>query len=428
MNKDPMFPIEEWDSPQKYADAGVVGYEPMTAKELDTEDKQDEALADSNNYLEEKFDGTRALVYVFEEYNRVFSRRISRKTNFYVENTDSVPQIRDSVCGQMNGTILDGEMYIPEQGFQLSSAVMNCKYDKAIERQEQLGYQVFHAFDILFFRGLDVRDKPLKLRKLYLRIAVAEIRSPYIQLVNYFSCGGLVDTSSYVKEHGTVLGLYNKLDKDTQYKNFTQYVEHHDLITSLSPRAFYEYIIATGGEGLIIKPKDGKYLHKRGWEYSKIKAFITRELILVGFSDPTREYEGKAPKDWKYYEGDTPVTRNYYYNLVGNMILGVLISEEEYNSIPKNKRGKIHRPSHYGIRNVDSDYYIMEVCECGGYDDDFREQRTQRKHLIMGSVVEVKANGIMLDSGRMRHPRFLRMRPDKEAERCIWVDHIGASK
>ena len=57
MNKDPMFPIEEWDSPQKYADAGVVGYEPMTAKELDTEDKQDEALADSNNYLEEKFDG-----------------------------------------------------------------------------------------------------------------------------------------------------------------------------------------------------------------------------------------------------------------------------------------------------------------------------------------------------------------------------------
>ena len=64
MNKDPMFPIEEWDSPQKYANAGVVGYEPMTAKELDTEDKQDEALADSNNYLEEKFDGTRALVYV----------------------------------------------------------------------------------------------------------------------------------------------------------------------------------------------------------------------------------------------------------------------------------------------------------------------------------------------------------------------------
>ena len=55
MNKNPKFPIETWNSVDKYTEAGIVGYEPMTAKELDTEDKQDEELYDNNNYLEEKF-------------------------------------------------------------------------------------------------------------------------------------------------------------------------------------------------------------------------------------------------------------------------------------------------------------------------------------------------------------------------------------
>ena len=425
MNKQPMFLIEEWNSAEKYAQANIIGYEPMTAKELDTEDKQDEELYDHNNYLEEKFDGTRALVYVFERYNRVFSRRISKKTGFYVENTDSVPQIRDIVTPTMKGTILDGEMYIPERGFQASSAVMNCKYDKAIERQEELGFQVFHAFDILFFRGKDLRDFPLRIRKMYLRIAVAEINSPYIKCVDYFSCGALVDTRPYEKEHGKPIDLFNKLEEDTPYQSFyTRMLEAGDTNT-LPPRAFYEYIVATGGEGLIIKSKDGIYQHKRGWEYSKIKAFLTREMILIGFTEPTKEYTGKAPKDWEYYENGVPVTKHYYFNQVGNMKLGVLLTEEELSSIPKNKRGEIHKPSNFDLCVDDEGYYIMEVCECSGYTDEQREYFTEHIEELLGSVIEVKANGVMKDSGRMRHPRFLRLREDKAPEQCIWSDHVG---
>ena len=377
-----MFPIEEWDSAEKYAQANIVGYEPMTAKELDTDDKQEEAFNNSNNYVEEKFDGTRALVYFFEDYARVFSRRISKKTGFYVENTDSVPHIRD-IETTLCDTILDGEMFIPSQGFQVSSAVMNCKYDKAIERQEELGFQVFHAFDILFYKGIDLRDKPLRLRKVYLRLAIAEINSPYIVCVDYFTCKGV------------------------------------------ESKQYYLDIVSRGGEGVIIKPKDGLYLHKRGWEYSKIKSFLTREMILLGFTEPTREYTGKAPKDWEYYEDDTPVTRHYYFNQVGNMKLGVLLSDSELESIPKNKRGEVLKPSNCDLCIDDEDWNVMIVCECGGYSDEEREYFTEHQDELLGSTVEVKANGVMKDSGRLRHPRFLRMRDDKAPESCIWKDHIG---
>lgn len=426
MNKEPMFPSSVWNSEEVYLQNGIIPLCPMTAKELDTDDKQEEAFNNSNNYVEEKFDGTRALVYFFEDYARVFSRRISKKTGFYVENTDSVPHIRD-IETTLCDTILDGEMFIPSQGFQVSSAVMNCKYDKAIERQEELGFQVFHAFDILFYKGIDLRDKPLRLRKVYLRIAIAEINSPYIQCVNYFSCGSLIDTTPYEAEHGKPIDLFLKMEETTPYQYFYTIMLEAGDTNTLPPKAFYEYIVATGGEGLIIKPKDAIYEHRRTWAYSKIKAFLTRELILVGFSEPTREYSGKAPKDWEYYEDDTPVTRHYYYHQVGNMKLAVLITKEDFESIPKNKRGATLLPSQCDLCVDDENYLVMEVCECSGFDDETREYFTENETELLGSVVEVKANGVMTDSGRMRHPRFLRMRDDKAPEQCIWEDHIGAS-
>ena len=382
IDKEPKFPSSVWNSEEVYLQNGIIPLCPMTAKELDTDDKQEEAFNNSNNYVEEKFDGTRALVYFFEDYTRVFSRRISKKTGFYVENTDSVPHIRD-IETTLCDTILDGEMFIPSQGFQVSSAVMNCKYDKAIERQEELGFQVFHAFDILFYKGIDLRDKPLRLRKVYLRLAIAEINSPYIVCVDYFTCKGV------------------------------------------ESKQYYLDIVSRGGEGVIIKPKDGLYLHKRGWEYSKIKSFLTREMILIGFTEPTREYTGKAPKDWEYYEDDTPVTRHYYFNQVGNMKLGVLLSNSELEAIPKNKRGEVLKPSNCDLCIDDEDWNVMIVCECGGYNDEEREYFTEHRDELLGSTIEVKANGVMKDSGRLRHPRFLRFREDKAPESCIWKDHIG---
>ena len=120
----------------------------------------------------------------------------------------------------------------------------------------------------------------------------------------------------------------------------------------------------------------------------------------------------------------TPVTKYYFYNQVGVMRLGVLITPEEYESLKPNKRGVLVEVDDVFNPN----YYLMEVCECAGFDDETREYFTRNKNKMIGSVVEVKANELFRDSGKMRHPRYMRMRFDKEAERCIWSDHIGSSE
>ena len=225
-------------------------------------------------------------------------------------------------------------------------------------------------------------------------------------------------------------------DKDT-YPNLWECVENQ---LPLTPRAYYELVVSTGGEGVMVKPIDGQYHHKRGWEYSKIKKFLTRELIVIGFSEPTKEYTGKEIKKWAYWEekatgkrvvgnfyGDSkyePVTKFYFNRQVGNLLLGVLISEEEYNAIPKNKRGEVYECDDVGL-SYDTTMYVMMVCDCSGFNDEMREYFTTHKSEMIGSVVEVKANELFKDSGKLRHPRYLRRRFDKSAEECTWENHLG---
>ena len=452
------FPIEYWDCPEAFKMAGIRGYEPMTAKELETEEQQDEKLRDSAYYIEEKFDGTRALVYFLaqldKDFNkigfcRVFSRRISKKTGFYVENTDSLPQFKEFDCPELAGTILDGEMFINGLPFKEVSSTLNCLWDKAIDRQIEKGFITFHAFDILFYKGIDLRKVPLERRKVYLQLAVEEASNPYIESVEYFECGAEIDADVYSE----VMNRINIMDEDPYFDSLEDEKETYPHLYEcwsknkpLTPRAYYELIVSTGGEGLIVKPKSGKYLHKRGWEYSKIKKFLTREMIVIGFSEPTKEYTGKDVRKWGFWvEKDTdkrvmgnfygdkkyiPVTRHYYYNQVGNLLLGVFISVEEFNSIPKNKRGATYMPSHIcpELEKYDISHFIMEVCECAGFDDETREYFTRNREKMVGTVVEVKANELFRDSGKMRHPRYMRQRFDKEPEQCTWEDHIGSSE
>lgn len=451
MEKKELFPISTWCNPEVFKKAGIHGYEPMTAKELDTEEVQNERLKDPTYYLEEKFDGTRALVYFLSNENggycRVFSRRISKKTNFYVENTDSLPQIRDINVPDLAGTILDGEMFIDGLPFKEVSSTLNCLWDKAIDRQIEKGFVSLHAFDILFYHGVDLRNMPLERRKVYLNLAIEECGSKYIESVDFFTCGNL-----FCADFSTELSKrVNSQDVDQFYDEVSERREVYPNLyrcifngSAFTPRAYYELIVATGGEGLIVKSMKGKYHHKRGWEYSKIKKFLTRELIVIGFSEPTKEYTGKNKRKWAFwvdrdgnrhvgnFYGDseyTPVTQHYFNKQVGNLLLGVLITKDEYSSIPKNKRDLVYIPSDLFLsESLDDTHYVMFVCECAGFDDSTREYFTANRDSLVGSVVEVKANELFRDSGKMRHPRYLRIREDKEPERCTWSDHVGSSE
>lgn len=441
----PLF--EHYVSADMYEKSGVKYCIPMTAQEIETEEEQDEKFNSTDYYVEEKFDGTRATLHFFKDHARCFSRRISEKTGWFCENTDSLPQLRDLKIPFLEGTVIDGEMFIPDRPFKDVSSTLNCKWDKAIERQEELGNIVFHAFDILYYKGVCLEKVPLHRRKDFLNRVVKEINDCHVVPVHFF------DNTFHVVLEGTDIKklknnptvyptLFKEVSKDDEYEDYAE--------LDISKKAYYEYIVLKGGEGVILKYKNGKYLHKRGKEYLKVKKFLTREVIILGFSPPTKEYKGKAPATWKYWE-DTktgevytvnwdfspdfdmmndpsrsfiPVSKYYAEGWVGNIIYGVIITDEEISNLPKNKKFKI---STLNIFNQNtSSFKVVEVGECSGFDEDQRFMFTSpASEQWVGNVIEVKANEIFKDTGKMRHPRFLRLRPDKSWTECTWRDHIG---
>lgn len=389
--------------------------------------------------------------YPNQGYTRCFSRRVSEKTGWFCENTDLLPQLREINIPELAGTVIDGELFIPNQPFKDVSSTLNCSWDKAIHRQLELGFIVFHAFDILYFKGIDLRKMPLKRRKEYLKIVVDKINSPFVELVDYQYCGNLIDARPYAKTHGSTQEVYENLLRSKKLKAFPNFNREAPNNFKLSPRAFYEYIVASGGEGVMVKPDDGKYLYKRGWEYSKIKKFLTREVILLGFTPPTKEYKGKFPRidKWDYWETDdgtildlstmsendiaefkdiyypkhcTPVSKYYAKGWIGNLLFGVIVSEDELPLFADVKKFKVYSLTIEGKR-----VSVLLVGECSGMTEEEREIFSNKKEEYKYCTIEVKANEIFKDTGKLRHPRFMRVRPDKSPLSCTWKDHISSS-
>lgn len=418
--------------PQKFGDYvdemvyyanNVIPVEPMSAKEPLNEEQM-ELMFNSEDFIcEEKKDGTRATLHIREDGNRVFSRRISKKTNWYSENTDSLPHIRDiKVPKELMGTILDGELSVPNGDFKDISSIMNCLWDEAILRQQESDkWVVLNVFDIIYYKGVYVAKMPLYKRKALISKVVDSLKSEYIRTEEW----------TYDNVRRTLTKeLCEKFlqDKGLQetYPNLYYDVRNNydgeDLVDiEINKRSWYEYVVLNGGEGLMMKPKDGTYRHTRGREYTKIKKFTTRECILMGFNAPTREYEGKEIDTWEYWEGDTPVTKHHYMGWIGTILYGVIITAQELKEWQK------ANPKEKAWVTMLNGRQILIVGECSGVDEETREYMTNNQCDLIGKVIELKCHEV-LKTGKLRHPRFLRFREDKEMARCVYKDHMEGVK
>src|ERR1051326_1361044 len=104
---------------------------------------------------EEKFDGLRYLLQIRPNGSRInylTSRRISVVTGKYVEKQDKVPFIRDYKFECRGESVLDGE-------FVSEGISSDTQHSMALGKGE------YHCWDILRYRGRDVRSLSLETRR-----------------------------------------------------------------------------------------------------------------------------------------------------------------------------------------------------------------------------------------------------------------------
>lgn len=235
---------------------------PMGAKEVKDEKKMEDLWYDCNYVAEEKYDGSRYL----SVGGRFFSRRISVKDGFPVEKTDNVPHLTE-ILKHFPNLILDGEVYYEGMSSNDVTSIMGALPDKAIERQKERGFLKYVLFDILrdldgnWLIDLTLSERRARLLKVYAAICMK-------------------------------LGITELPDIELS------------RVESQSKREFYNEIVARGGEGVILKNVNGKYVPDKrpAWNWVKVKKHITDDVVIMGFKPPVREYEGKELETWQYWE------------------------------------------------------------------------------------------------------------------------------
>jgi ATP-dependent DNA ligase len=391
---------------ENYIKDGVKFLEPMTAQELEHEEI-DEYITTNLTVAEEKFDGHRALNHLTEYGNRLFSRRVSKESGWFSENTDQVPHIRDTqVTPALYGTVLDNEALLPVEGCSCREmqSVMGALPETAIKNQLERGFAYMNCFDILYYCGTNIQAMPYWRRKLYEYKVIKAINSPYIKFCHLYMTMNVYNTI-------TELWKANKA-YDEGIMEYVHIVPSYEDL--------FRDFLKEGKEGLILKNIYSRYEQKRSKSFIKMKAHRMYDVVIMGYEEPTMLYDGKTLREtgvWGFWadaedesqivtgdmsgedaeeQGLIPVTKFYARDWIGAIKFGVW------------KNGK-----------------LVEVGQTSGLDDALRDEISKNRDKYIGRVIEVEAQHIInKETGSLQHPRFVQFRDDKNSEKCTFNDHI----
>lgn len=317
------------------------------------EDKEKEVerlhmLLLSDEYdAEEKIDGCHYLMFGC----RFFSTE-------GVEKTDNYPHLRDFFMHQqMPNLILDGEINYPGKTSQYVTRATGAAAQNSVAFQEENGYVHYTLWDILRTpKGTWLLNKPYRDRR-----AILE-------------------------------QYYNKFIKGTSLEEYIRLVDRR----TSGKKEFYEEIIASGREGVVLKQINSPYLMgtKKKWMWMKIKQKDTTDLFIIGYDNPKVEYTGTNYADWPYWadvNGDMkPVTKFHYMNWIGALQLGAYINGQ-----------------------------VVQICTCSGMDEATRQAISEHKDAFLNRVVKISYME-KTERGVPRHPRFEGFHESKKAIECTW--------
>ncbi len=254
-------------------------------------DKRKEICSNGQYFGQPKLDGS---CYVYEKTmsgkSYLFSRRASTTNGLLVEKGDRIPHIMEYLDTIFPpGSIVIAELFYPNERSRNVTAIMGCKAEKAIERQKDKPLQAY-IHDMLMYNGNNLLSFENEQRYAALNMRAQEV-------------GQTPQFISFAK---------------AVYKNLDQYIDA---------------CIAEGFEGVILKKRNGIYspTKRPAWNFVKFKIEDEYDVICTGFDSPTKEYKGTTSlKKWKYWEGDSPVTKPYAKGWAGALKLAVYKGDELY--------------------------------------------------------------------------------------------------
>ena len=317
----------------------------------DENDKQVDRLHKlllSDDYdAEEKIDGCHYLTFGC----RLFSTE-------GCEKTDNYPHLRDFFIHlQMPNLILDGEINFPGKTSQYVTRVTGAGTDVACAFQEDNGYVHYTMWDILRTpKGTWLLDKTYRERRVILE------------------------------------QFYARFIKGSSLE---QYIHLTERRTS-NKKQFFEDIIASGREGVVLKKIDSYYImgKKPMWQWMKLKQKDEADFFISGYEPPKVEYGGNNMADWPYWKEIngilTPVTKFYYMDWVGALQLSAYVDGEP-----------------------------TVVCTCSGLTEELRSTISQNKSTFLNKVAKVTFME-KTEAGYPRHPRFTQFHESKLPNQCTW--------
>ena len=165
-------------------------------------------------------------------------------------------------------------------------------------------------------------------------------------------------------------------------------VNHHFVkpaVNHENKKRFCDEIFAKGGEGVILKNLNAPYTDKKGWV--KVKAVANFDVVVIG-------YEEATPETIKKGDDKATISRLAANGWIGALVFGQYVD------------GKLKK---FG--------------RCSGMPDDIRADFSLNKKARLGTVITIEAQSRIPKTGYFRHPRFLMLRPDKNANQCIYWEN-----
>lgn len=352
--------------------------QPMLIWTLPTnkKDKLSEICASGEYFAEEKLDGA---LYQFCRTNRgnyLFGRTVSVKNGLLTNKIDNVPHVNSALSCLPCGTVIVGEIYVPDGTSKNVTSIMGCLPAEAIKRQDKQGKIKYYLHDMIFYNGENMQSWGAEAR--------------YQKLVEAWN------------------------EFHLEQFDFLRLAESFD--TGIEERL--SQILAAGGEGIVLKKKDAPYSEGKrpAWATIKCKQMDTIDLVCTRAIEATKEYTGKELETWPYWQERSEQDQNGEYTW--------LSSEGQYYE------DYLHNPHIY--RPVTKPYFYgwKTAIGIGAYDDEgnLKEIGTvssgltdeMRAHLddYVGKVVALQCMSIDREEKTLRHPIVKAWRDDKNAAEC----------